>query len=102
MSFGASLKHGVGQFKSELPQGVLAVQVMDDFGDTSALLVTMESGDKTYRELNTYMDGLKDRLRRIESVGRLNTYGMQQESRFRSISIVTACLITELTTRPLQ
>lgn len=77
--FWSKFKHGVGQFKSELPQGVLAVQVMDDFGDTSALLVTMESGDKTYRELNTYMDGLKDRLRRIESVGRLNTYGMQQE-----------------------
>lgn len=77
--FWSKFKHGAGQFKSELPQGVLAVQVMDDFGDTSALLVTMESGDKTYRELNTYMDGLKDRLRRIESVGRLNTYGMQQE-----------------------
>lgn len=77
--FWSKFKHGVGQFKSELPQGVLAVQVMDDFGDTSALLVTMESEDKTYRELNTYMDGLKDRLRRIESVGRLNTYGMQQE-----------------------
>lgn len=77
--FWSKFKHGVGQFKSELPQGVLAVQVMDDFGDTSALLVTMESGDKTYRELNTYMNGLKDRLRRIESVGRLNTYGMQQE-----------------------
>lgn len=60
--FWSKFKHGVGQFKSELPQGVLAVQVMDDFGDTSALLVTMESGDKTYRELNTYMDGLKDRL----------------------------------------
>lgn len=77
--FWSKFKHGVGQFKSELPQGVLAVQVMDDFGDTSALLVTMESEDKTYRELNSYMDGLKDRLRRIESVGRLNTYGMQQE-----------------------
>lgn len=45
--FWSKFKHGVGQFKSELPQGVLAVQVMDDFGDTSALLVTMESGDKS-------------------------------------------------------
>ena len=77
--FWSKFKHGVSQFKSQLPRGVLAVQVMDDFGDTSALLITMESNDKTYRELNTYMDGLKDRLRRIESVGRLNTFGMQQE-----------------------
>lgn len=77
--FWSKFKHGISEFKSELPRGVLAVRVMDDFGDTSALLITMESGDKTYRELNTYMDGLKDRLRRIESVGRLNTFGMQQE-----------------------
>lgn len=77
--FWSKFKHGISEFKSELPRGVLAVRVMDDFGDTSALLITMESGDKTYRELNTYMDGLKDQLRRIESVGRLNTFGMQQE-----------------------
>ncbi|MEG1729227.1 MAG: efflux RND transporter permease subunit [Bacteroidaceae bacterium] len=83
--FWSKFKHGVNLFKSELPKGVLAVQVIDDFGDTSALLVTMESNDKTYRELNTCMDGLKDQLRTIESVGRLNTFGMQQEQ----ISIYT-------------
>lgn len=77
--FWSKFKHGVAQFKSQLPQGVLAVQVMDDFGDTSALLISMESEDKTYRELNDYMDELKDRLRRIEDVGRLTVYGMQQE-----------------------
>jgi multidrug efflux pump subunit AcrB len=62
-----------------LPKSVVAVQVMDDFGDTSALLVTLESESKTYRELNDYADDLKDRLRRIESVGRMNVYGMQNE-----------------------
>lgn len=77
--FWSKFKHGINDFKSKLPMGVLAVQVMDDFGDTSALLITMESEDKTYRELNDYMDGLKDRLRRIESVGRMTVYGMQQE-----------------------
>lgn len=77
--FWSKFKHGITQFKSELPSGVLAVQVMDDFGDTSALLITMESEDKTYRELNDFMDGLKDRLRRIESVGRMSVSGMQKE-----------------------
>lgn len=77
--FWSKFKHGINDFKRQLPKGVLAVQVMDDFGDTSALLITMESEDKTYRELNDYMDDLKDRLRRIESVGRMNVYGMQQE-----------------------
>lgn len=77
--FWSKFKHGISEFKAELPSNVLAVQVMDDFGDTSALLITMESEDKTYRELNDYMDDLKDRLRTISSVGRMTVSGMQNE-----------------------
>lgn len=77
--FWSKFKHGVTGFKAQLPSNVLAVQVMDDFGDTSALLVTMESRDKTYRELSDYMDNLKDRLRKINSVGRLTVSGERQE-----------------------
>ena len=77
--FWSKFKHGVADFKGQLPQGVLALKVMDDFGDTSALLVTLESEDKTYRELNDYMDALKDRLRTVESVGRMTVTGMQHE-----------------------
>lgn len=51
----------------------------DDFGDTSALLITLESEDKTYRELQRYMETLEDRLRRIESVSNLRRYGVQNE-----------------------
>ena len=78
-NFWSRFKLGVQQFKSSLPSGILALQVQDDFGDASSLLVTMESNEKTYRELNNYMDDLKERLRNIESVGRLNVYGGQQE-----------------------
>ena len=78
-AFWNKFKHGVADFKSQLPQNVLAVKVIDDFGDTSALLITMESDDKTYRELSDYMDELKDRLRGIESVGRMNVSGMRNE-----------------------
>jgi multidrug efflux pump subunit AcrB len=77
--FWSKFKHGINEFKVNLPKSVLGVQVVDDFGDTSALLVTIESASKTYRELDDYADALKDRLRRIESVGRMNVYGMQNE-----------------------
>ena len=77
--FWSKFKHGVAQFKSSLPSNVLAVMVQDDFGDTSALLITMESEDKTYRELDNYMDRLQDRLRRIPTVGRMSVSGLQQE-----------------------
>lgn len=78
-NFWSKFKLGINTFKAQLPSGVLALMVQDDFGDTSALLITMESKDKTYRELNDYMDDLKDRLRRIESIGRMNVTGMQKE-----------------------
>jgi multidrug efflux pump subunit AcrB len=77
--FWSKFKHGINEFKSSLPSSVLGIQVVDDFGDTSALLITLESDSKTYRELDDYADALKDRLRRIESVGRMNVYGMQNE-----------------------
>lgn len=77
--FWSKFKHGISVFKSQLPANVLFLQVLDDFGDTSALLITMESQDKTYRELKEYMDGLQDRLRTIQSVGRMSVYGMQKE-----------------------
>ena len=77
--FWSKFKHGMSVFKSQLPPNVLAVQVLDDFGDTSALLIAMESQDKTYRELKSYMDGLQDRLRTIKSVGRMSMFGLQKE-----------------------
>lgn len=77
--FWSKFKHGIATFKSQLPSNVIAVQVMDDFGDTSALLITMESEDKTYRELKEYMDALQDRLRKVNSIGRMTVSGLQQE-----------------------
>lgn len=77
--FWSKFKHGVQGFKNELPDGVLAIQVNDDFGDTSALLLAMESNEKTYRELNDYMNSLIDSLRMIPSVGKMTVFGMQHD-----------------------
>lgn len=75
----SKVKHGLAAFKMQLPAGVAAVVTNDDFGDTSALLITLESDTRSYRELKGYMDDLSDRLRRIESVSNLCPYGVQQE-----------------------
>lgn len=77
--FWSKFKHGISVFKAQLPSNVLALQVLDDFGDTSALLITMESDDKTYRELDDYMDKLQNRLRGISSIGRMSVSGLQKE-----------------------
>ena len=78
-AFWSKFKHGVQYFKSSLPAGVLAIVVMDDFGDASAILLTLESENKTYPEMSEYLDRLTDRLRSLESVGRINRFGERQE-----------------------
>ncbi|MDR1503789.1 MAG: efflux RND transporter permease subunit, partial [Prevotella sp.] len=75
----SKIKHGINGFKSKLPSGVLDLIVNDDFGDTSALLITLESQTKTYRQLQDYLEKLEGKLRRIESVSNLRRYGLQNE-----------------------
>ena len=78
-AFWSKFKHGLQTFKASLPSGVIALQAVDDIAETSALLITMESKQKTYRELNTYIDNLKDKLRHIDAISNLRTYGLQNE-----------------------
>ncbi len=75
----SKIKHGLNLFKSSLPAGVLAVIANDDFGNTSALLIAVESPERSYRELHDYTDRLGDRLRRIPSVANVRVYGELKE-----------------------
>ncbi|MDE6668237.1 MAG: efflux RND transporter permease subunit [Muribaculaceae bacterium] len=78
-SFWNEFKLGMSEVKMKLPPGVLAVETISNFGETSSILITMTSGEKTYREMGEYMDVLRDRLRTIESVGTMEVYGKQNE-----------------------
>ena len=75
----SKIKHGLSLFKQSLPSGVAALVANDDFGNTSALLIAIESDQRSYRELHEYSDLLGDRLRRISSVANVRTYGEQKE-----------------------
>ncbi len=75
----SKIKHGLALFKQSLPGGVLAVVVNDDFGNTSALLIAIESQERSYRELQGYTDRLGDCLRRIPSVANVRVFGERKE-----------------------
>ncbi len=100
----SKIKHGLNNFKLQLPSGVLAVVVNDDFGNTSALLVAIESGQRSYRELKQYSDDLSDRLRRIPSVANVKTFGEKKEQitlyidrqRLQAYGIGDQLLVTQL------
>ena len=75
----SKIKHGLNTFKSQLPSGVLALVVNDDFGNTSTLLIAIDSKERSYRDLKQYSDEISDRLRRIPSVANVKIYGEHKE-----------------------
>lgn len=78
-TFWNKFQANLGKAKANMPKSVLAVEAITDFGDTSALLISLSSKDKTYRELGDMMDDLRDRLRTVECVGAMNVVGKRKE-----------------------
>ena len=77
--FWNKLKERLSLFRMTLPAGVLGVVANDDFGDSSAMLLTIESDSKTFRELGDYADGLGDKLRTVKSLANVIRMGGQNE-----------------------
>ncbi|MCF0205923.1 MAG: efflux RND transporter permease subunit, partial [Bacteroidales bacterium] len=76
----SKIRHGLKLFKTtSLPAGVLEVVVIDDFGNTSSMLLAVESEQRTPRELEKYAEQICDRLRTIPEMGNLKTLGLQRE-----------------------
>ena len=76
----SKIRHKINESKAlNFPAGVLAIAVIDDFGNTSSLLIAMESADKTYREMHDYTDDLTHRLRAIPEMGNVRVMGEQNE-----------------------
>ena len=65
--------------KTKLPQGVLAVAVIDDFGNTSSMLLAIESEDHNPRELSAYAKTISNHLRTIPEMGKIKILGEQTE-----------------------
>jgi len=77
--FWSKLKHGLNEFKSTLPSGVLALIANSDFGDTSALLITLSSDTKSFKDMENQLKKLKAECRKIPAVSKIKDYGIQKE-----------------------
>ncbi len=74
------IRNKVNESKAmSFPAGVLAIAVIDDFGNASSLLIAMESSDKTYREMRGYTDDLSHRLLDIPQTSNVRVIGEQAE-----------------------
>ena len=65
--------------KTQLPAGVLQTLVIDDFGNTSSLLIAVESAERSPRELEQYAKQVCSHLRTIPEMGKLRIMGQQTE-----------------------
>lgn len=77
--FWVKLRHGLNELKEQLPSGVMALTADDDFGNTSAVLLAVESETKTYKELEKYIEKFEDNIRKIPSTSRVKHFGLQKE-----------------------
>ncbi len=65
--------------KTKMPAGVLQTLLMDDFGNTSSILIAIESDERSPRELEEYAKQVCSRLRTIPEMGKLRIMGQQAE-----------------------
>lgn len=78
-AFWDKIKFGLGQLKSQLPSQVLALMANNDFGDTAAMLLTIESKTKNKKELEKNLKTIETELRKVPTVSKVKHYGLQSE-----------------------
>lgn len=83
--FWSKLKHGLSELKLTLPSGVLALIANTDFGDTSALLITLSSDIRSYKELEAQLKKLETEIRRIPATSKVKHFGLQREKIFVNV-----------------
>lgn len=76
----SKIRGGMSLMKQmQMPTGLLAIAVIDDFGNTSSILLAIESNERSPRELQEYSEMTADRLREIPEMGSIKILGQQYE-----------------------
>ncbi len=72
---------------SQLPPGVYAPLVNDDFGDVYGVMLMASGDDYSYKDLLDYVDYVKRELALVPGVSKVTLAGQQQEQIFIEISL---------------
>ena len=77
--FWSKMKERLPLLKAKLPEGVVDLVIKDDYGESSSMLLTLESEGKSFREMGDYVDGLSDKLRTVSGLANIIRMGGQKE-----------------------
>ena len=77
-----NLRRKVDEAARSLPEGALAPQVNDEFGDVYGTIIAITGDGFDYRELKDFALQLRDGLLRLDNVGKVSILGLQDERVF--------------------
>ncbi|EJL68717.1 efflux RND transporter permease subunit [Chryseobacterium populi] len=65
--------------RSKLPAGVIGPFINSNFADVTAMIVSVSSKERSYAEIEKYLDKLEDGLKVIPTVSKINRSGGQRQ-----------------------
>lgn len=65
--------------RSKLPQGVIGPFINSNFADVTAMIISVSSEERSYAEIEKYLDKLEDGLKVIPMVSKINRSGGQKQ-----------------------
>lgn len=80
------LRNKVADAVPGLPEGTLAPMVNDEFGDVFGIVFALTGDGYTYREIKDVSDYVRNQLLKLDTVGKVERYGIQDERIFIDFS----------------
>lgn len=71
--------------RPKLPQGVVGPFVNSNFSDVTAMIISVSSRERSYAEIENYLDKLEDGLKVIPMVSKINRSGGQRQQIYLKI-----------------
>ncbi|NSL90959.1 efflux RND transporter permease subunit [Chitinophaga sp. Mgbs1] len=84
--FWSTLQHGLNAFaRQTLPGGVIGPVVNSSFGDVTAQIITVSSDQRSYADIEKYLDKIEDGLKTIPEISKINRSGGQKQQLYVTI-----------------
>ena len=80
------LRKKLEDIKGDLPSGLTALSVNDEYGDVDAILYMLTGPGSDYAQLKKVAQSLRQRLLKAEGVAKVDLYGLQDERIFVEFS----------------
>ena len=75
----SKIRGGLATFRHTLPQGVVGPILNSDFGETTAIIVSVSSERHSYAEKKEFLEILEDEIKTLSKASKINRLGVQEE-----------------------